>query len=198
MTEKEISKYLYEEIGSINRYTVNNKVLQSIEKNHEWLSFLKFNFQSYPSRYTSGLLLTFPKIWKDLSYSDWNSIFLGIEHRKMEFIENDPLREINLDQSYGCLIFISKYLRIDPIEFMLNSECLDHFEIIKCLEMIKAYPFKFIQNETEIREDLVDFYSVSYDYLLAYQNKFPSVLKRTYSDYSELRERASKKLKEKL
>lgn len=162
MTEIEFSKNLYEELGSINKYTISNFDRAFIEKINNPIGFLKYNFQNYPSKFTSGLLLTFPSLWAQLTIEDWKSVLSSIEHREMKFIETAPLKELNLDNSYGCLIFVSKYLNVDPVKFAIKALKFSKIKKDRCLKMIKAYPFKFVEPKQDLKEDLKDFYSISY------------------------------------
>lgn len=196
MTEKELSKYLFEKIGSINRYTVDERITSLVVNSVDSASFLLINFQAYPTSYTTGLLLTFPSLWVHLSLEDWTSIIAKIAHREMEFINYNPFKEINLDHSYGCLVFISKILNLDPIEFISSNKKMNNIEIIKCLRIVKTYPNKFLESGEELREDLADFYSISFQDLLFIRGKFPLKLNQKYKNAEELSQQATIKLRQ--
>lgn len=170
MTNEEISHKLHSELGEINRHTVKKEHFDLLNNLDDGHSFLLFNLKKYQSRYIIGLLLTFPILWINFSNQDWISLIQSNFPRKKRMRE-EHFKLINIDGEFTDLIFLQRYLKINPIYILLNFIKLESEELNNCIEFVKIYGDKFFISDFELKEDLKDFYNIGKNELDLYSLK---------------------------
>ena len=189
-----IAQEIYKEVGSVNKYTINEKHSALVDQIVDKKVFLIYNFQNYDSKYCIGLMLTFPILWNTLTNNDWIYILKQNSPRKKRGLED--YRLINDDGQFSDLMFLSSYFNVNIIDLIsILKRQIDSVEYKYCLEFVKKFTFKFDINENELIEDLNDFYNITKTELKNYSDQlFNGGFSLKKSSENELYENAVKLL----
>ena len=126
-----------------------------------------------------------------LTSEDWLFIVRNNEPRIKRKL-ND-FRLMNDDGQFTDLIFLNKYLKINPLSALqeVNETGSDQYRY--CLEFMSKYTYKFFISDIELCEDLKDFYEITKQDLDKDAIKLlKQGFKRTYSSEGEMREEINK------
>lgn len=191
-----IAGKIYKEVGSVNKYTINERYSSLVDQIEDRKAFLIYNFQSYDSKYCIGLMLTFPTLWNTLTNNDWIYILKQNSPRKKRSIED--YRLINDDGQFSDLIFLSSYFKVNIVDLLFSlKDQIDYVEYRYSLEFVKKFVFKFDINENELIEDLNDFYDITRTELKHYSDQlFSGGFSLIKSSGNELYENAVRLLSE--
>ena len=59
------------------------------------------------------------------------------------------------------LIFLHKYLKINPVDILIRFINIEPKQIIDCVKFCKIYNYKFFLSDEELSEDAKDFYNLN-------------------------------------
>ncbi|GAB5415972.1 MAG: hypothetical protein Crog4KO_07530 [Crocinitomicaceae bacterium] len=186
---EELAKRLFKDIGSVNIHTINENQTEMIRSIQDLEKFLVYNFQHYNASFNIGLLLTFPFLFNSFTNNNWINLLTQNSPRKPtnKLISNPDL--LNEDGTFTDLIFLHKYLGIDTLDLMLRiKHKIDSNEFEFSVQFIKKYAYKFFVAESELKEDLEDFYSIGMSDLSSYRNQLIAHgFKNVFRDARELK-----------
>jgi hypothetical protein len=127
----------------ISEYLDKIKFLNPLEKQE----FIVFNLSKFPHNYNLLLLASTNELWENFNYSDWKNIIESV-NREKSFKELNSLKDIDFVTG---IIFISKFLEVNPFEFIERSERLKNKKsLIDYIEKMNV----FFQLTEEDKEDM--------------------------------------------
>lgn len=155
-----------DKLGDINKHAVVQEYADSVNNIENKANFIHILSKGYESNFLHGFLLTFPVFLKALSLNHWLEIIKLNFPRSNDFKKNIK-KNIQNDSDYSDIIFLHKYLNINPVETIKQLD-VNEAQKKDCIEFIKSYTGKFLIDKNELEEDLEDFYNVTYDELNEY------------------------------
>jgi len=111
--------------------------------NFEFSLLVEHQMMNYPHRYVLDFFLATPFLWKDIHVEIWPKILTRAKARP------DTSRIIDQVAQYADIEFLSRYVKVDSLGFVIASDNIDESEKSNVIAYFSKFPYGLVPSELD-------------------------------------------------